>query len=70
MEEIEKVPSEEVVEETEQSLADMFGMTFKEDGSLDKISITNGMPIYRKLNHRERRIKAAIERRANKKKGK
>lgn len=51
----------------EKSLSEMLGMTFKEDGSLDKIKDVGKSNIFRKLNRKERRYQKAIEKRAAKK---
>lgn len=54
------------VENNEISFAEMLGMKFKEDGSLESMTDTGNTKVYRKLNHKERRIQAAIERRNKK----
>lgn len=54
------------IENKEPSLADMLGMSFNEDGSMASISDIGESKMFRKLNHKERRIRAAIERRRKK----
>ena len=54
------------IENKEPSLADMLGMSFNEDGSMASISDVGESKMFRKLNHKERRIRAAIERRRKK----
>lgn len=49
-----------------QSLSDMFGMKFNEDGSLSSAETLGNTNRFRKKNHQERRIEAAIERRRQK----
>lgn len=55
-------------ETTAPSLAELFGMKFDENGKVTEIREIGEIKTFKRLNHQQRRVQKAIERRQNKKK--